>query len=892
MLESLDSSDCALNVCPEENEMLPSSFFPHGQIHVILSSHQDVGWEDTPEQCAQKRDTDMLAPALELLRQNPEFRYSVECTLSLMEYLERHPDQANEIREMTRRGRLEWGATYNMPYESLMPGEALIRQTYLGKKWLKKKLPGCDTSVAWNPDVPARAMQMPQILAKSGIPYLVMSRHQKGIYRWKSPDGSSVLAFSPGHYYSACLSIFDEDDEGQLKYRRIHDIVTNINRLLHDHEDAYHKGSIAPHVPLLISRDLMHPVKLDALIEPWNQITVEQGGLPHMKCSTAHEFFAQLDKCESEFKPLDGKRPNIWLYIHGPAHHKAISAGRMATRLLTAAEKLATVEAVLSGDFNSYPLEVLTSAWADAIYPDHGWGGNNGHMTDRIFHNKYESALRTADRVLKHAMESISKRACTSSRGIPIVVFNALSWRRSDPVECDIDVTSLAYPHKDRDLSFELEDSNENRIPHQVVPSRQIENGPGEHLRIVFVAEEVPSIGFKTYYLVSKKQMAEPPSCRPPVEGQLDNRFYRVKLGPGGIDSIYDKELQHEILRPGKFLGFELFSMHSEGTGAGEFTEVQQPTMKGFEQASRYGGNWNQIENGPVRAVWELVQRMAHCSLRLRMILYHNVKRIDCEFSILGWEGRKFREFRLALPLNMDEYNVAYEVPLGVVDVGKSEIEVVPGKSYYDYEYSQPCSEIRPREVQDWFHANDGEIGVTVSSSVAVFDWVDPTDDPVSYPVLQPVLLASRHSVNPRGNWFLQPGDHSYRFSLFSHQGDWRRAYREGTQGNQPLFAVTADGNGTNGTLPDELSFCSVSPGNVVISTMKKGEDEDAVIVRCYDIEGEDSHAEVEVFFDIREAARCNLIEEEDAPIAHSKRNLSIDISHHAIETLKLVPFH
>ena len=30
-----------------------------------------------------------------------------------------------------------------------------------------------------------------------------MSRYHEGFYRWASPDGSSILAYSPGHYGNA-----------------------------------------------------------------------------------------------------------------------------------------------------------------------------------------------------------------------------------------------------------------------------------------------------------------------------------------------------------------------------------------------------------------------------------------------------------------------------------------------------------------------------------------------------------------------------------------------------------------------------------------------------------------------------------------------------------------
>jgi alpha-mannosidase len=41
-----------------------------------------------------------------------------------------------------------------------------------------------------------------------------MSRYHEGFYRWASPDGSSVLAYSPGHYGNAAAYLNAPPAEG------------------------------------------------------------------------------------------------------------------------------------------------------------------------------------------------------------------------------------------------------------------------------------------------------------------------------------------------------------------------------------------------------------------------------------------------------------------------------------------------------------------------------------------------------------------------------------------------------------------------------------------------------------------------------------------------------
>ncbi len=114
-----------------------------------------------------------------------------------------------------------------------------------------------------------------------------------------------------------------------------------------------------------------------------------------MQYSSARAFFEAFDKGRPDFPKVEGERPNLWLYIHGPTHHWAIDAHRRAGTLLPAAEMFNVVAALLDGTWSGYPAEELTEAWRSAVYPDHGWGGKEGQVTDRLFRKTYEYAADT-----------------------------------------------------------------------------------------------------------------------------------------------------------------------------------------------------------------------------------------------------------------------------------------------------------------------------------------------------------------------------------------------------------------------------------------------------------------------------------------------------------------
>ncbi len=843
-------------------------------IHILSSSHQDIAWMNSPEACMEYRDTHCITPALAMMSQNAGYCFVMENMLNLREYIEKHPERREDILRFTRERRMEWGATFNQPYESLLSGEQLVRQTYFGRKWLKRNFPGCDARVYFNPDVPGRALQMQQILSKAGIPYMVISRYHEGFYNWQSPDGSSVIAYSPGHYTnaSAILSAPPEKGTQLLEEKLVHWLP------------YYSKHGIPLQFPLLHSVDFSQPTDFGPLIETWNSRHLAEDGSPRsrMRYSPAAHFFDSLAGAKPDLPSVLGERPGLWLYIHGPTHHWAISAQREAARLVPAAEIFQTVACLLEKDMAGYPGQDMAEAWEAAIYPDHGWGGKEGQITDRLFRKKYEFARDQGKVLLDSALMRIAGRVeADPSKGTPVVVFNELTWPRSGPAVIAVDAE-----HRD----WQVRDAQGKHVPSQVLPP--LSPREDHQTRLEFIASGVPGLGYKTFYL-SKSEAGVPSVSRSSQAADLyENDFYRIEFAAGGLRRIYDKEFNTDLLDTGKFLGFEVFTMQSVGNGAGEFGRVQQPTMEGFDRLGRHGVTWRHeaLESGPLKSVFRFEKKLPNCTVEEKIIIYNQTKRIDCEVSVLDWDGTPYREFRLALPVGIKGGQVAYEVPMGIVEVGRSEIPGTGGPAYGSLNYDEPCSEIRPREVQNFLSVSGKDFGVTMSTSVAVNDYKDPTPEPVPYPVLQAVLLASRRSCHGEGNWYLQEGDHHYRFSMTSHAPGWTNGYKAGIQANAPFFAVLRAQPMPDGGLPEEKSFFSISAPNVLVSTIKKGEDDDSVVIRLYDIEGKDAELDLTSAFALDRVEHVNIIEEEGKPLPFQARRVKIGLGHHSIETLKLWP--
>ena len=258
------------------------------------------------------------------------------------------------------------------------------------------------------------------------------------------------------------------------------------------------------------------------------------------------------------------------------------------------------------------------------------------------------------------------------------------------------------------------------------------------------------------------------------------------------------------------------------------------------------------------------------------------MKRIDFKTNILNWEGILFREFRFAMPLKMQDGKVAYEVPYGVLEVGEDELDGDAGERY-----TIPCVDTRPRGIQNWISAYNDSLCVMLSSTVVAADYLDPTDDPVPNIILQPILFASRQSCHGEGNDYLQTGDHSFLFSLTSSTADWRSSYKSGLQANEKLIAMVASKPYYDAELPEELSFIGNVADNLMVTTMKKAENSQDIIIRMVEMEGKDTLSKIDLFQPVKKMKKVNLIEEpfrDPDPVI----DLNIDIGHHAIETYSI----
>src|ERR1039458_6850059 len=147
-----------------------------------------------------------------------------------------------------------------------------------------------------------------------------------------------------------------------------------------------------------------------------------------------------------------------------------------------------------------------------------------------------------ADRLLASAGDKLTHALVQSSPNkIPLVIFNPLTWTRSDVAQAQV-----TLPPDWR--GFKLRDTEGKDVAFEIIAS----GGKEGSRQVLFVAEQVPSMGYRTYYM----EPAGPPEGSTEIEGNaLENGFFKVTFGAGGIKSLFDKRLNWEVLNTEKFCG-------------------------------------------------------------------------------------------------------------------------------------------------------------------------------------------------------------------------------------------------------------------------------------------------------------------------------------------------
>jgi Glycosyl hydrolases family 38 N-terminal domain len=192
-------------------------------VFVAPFSHLDSFWAGTRAETL-SRGNKIIARAIDIASQHPEFRFFIESENFLANFVQSHSGtkELADLKHLIKEGRIGIAPNWAEIFISLPSGEVQVGNLLYGKLYAQRVF-GVNPHAVQPDDIPGFVSQHPQMLRGADIPFLVMSRMgplQKSLFGWKSPDGSRVLVWNEykgGYGWGVHLGLHRDLNSGRVR---------------------------------------------------------------------------------------------------------------------------------------------------------------------------------------------------------------------------------------------------------------------------------------------------------------------------------------------------------------------------------------------------------------------------------------------------------------------------------------------------------------------------------------------------------------------------------------------------------------------------------------------------------------------------------------------------
>jgi alpha-mannosidase len=330
--------------------------------------------------------------------------------------------------------------------------------------------------------------------------------------------------------------------------------------------------------------------------------------------------------------------------------------------------------------------------------------------------------------------------------------------------------------------------------------------------------------------------------------------------GNGDISSVFDKEVQRELLK--EPIRLELRNDPSPDKPA---WRILWDTVNSKPREYVSSPIIRVVERGPVRAAIEITRRAAGSTFVQRVMLTEGGDRVDVE-NLIDWRSPNSL-LKASFPFTASNPKATYDLGLGTIERGNNTPE----------HYEVPA--------QRWADLTDagGSFGAAVLND-SKYGWDKPEDN-----VLRLTLL---HTAKARAYPYQSSNDlghHRFVFSIAGHAADWRagRVPARAAALNQRLLAFQTEAHtGKNGRVVSVLSLTG-SDDQIAVHALKKAEDSDEIVLRVQERYGRPGKTLIKFATPVTAIREINAAEEEVSSFTGGK-SLSIELKAYQPRTFAL----
>jgi len=572
------------------------------RVHITPHMHWDREWYFTTE-ASRILLVNNMEEILTRLEQDDEYKYYVldGQTAVLEDYFAVKPENRPRVKALVQAGKLIIGPWYTQTDTTIVSGESIVRNLMYGIRDCMAF--GEPMKIGYLPDSFGMSAQLPHIYNGFGITRTMFwrgcsERHgtDKTEFLWQSMDGSEVTAQVLPLGYA--IGKYLPEDEAGLRKR------------LDSYFDVLENASVTKEILLPNGHDQM-PLQqnifavMDKLREIYPQRTFVM--------SRFEEVFEHIDAHRHELATLkgefiDGKYMRVHRTIGSTRMDIKIAHARIENKIVNILEPLATLAWTLGFEYHHGLLEKM---WKE-ILKNHAHDSIGCCCSDKVHReivSRFELAEDMADNLVAFYMRKIVDNMPQSDAD-KLVMFNLMPWPREEVINTTVRL---------RASQFRLRDDKGNNIPYFIRSARELDPGLIDRQIVHYgnyepfmefdiqISQILPSMGYRTLFIephLAGNVLA------PPKETQalLENAFWQIDLNDDGTLRLRDKET---------------------GLIYDRVLEIEESSDDGDE-----------YDYSPSREEWRLTSAQGQ----------H-----DVEVTHEGWQSRAVIRHRMAVPANLAE---------------------------------------------------------------------------------------------------------------------------------------------------------------------------------------------------------------------------------------------
>ena len=891
------------------------------KIHVVPHSHWDREWYFTTSRSKVYLMKD-LGDVLDTLESDPEFKYfMVDAQGSLLDdYIKWRPQDKERITKLVKMGKLVIGPWYTQTDQLVISGESIVRNMYYGMKRCESF--GKYMNVGYVPDSFGQSGNMPQIYREFGIEDTLFWRGvsddmvEHTDFNWKGDDGSVVFTTQiPFGYYIGGKIPEDPKENDEFWEKECLEKAGGRSATRHIYfPNGFDQAPIRTNLPQLIKERNEK--------DPENEYVI----------SCIEDYIKDVKSEKPELEEVQGelviaKHMRIHKSIFSSRSDLKVMNTQIQNYVTNVMEPLLTISYNLG---NEYPHEAVAEIWK-LLFENAAHDSIGSCISDTANEDVYVRYKQARD-IAINLVELHSRLIATNvknSADMTFTLINTLPQKREDTV-----IVKTYVPGG----KFAIVDEKGNNVDYTIIQSRDLTDyvlsqiitiDPSRKFYIpdhvfevtmAIKANDVPALGYVQYSVDtekdSHKEMEE--------KSVLENEYYTIEVEKDGSLTIVDKENNVTYKNQGILVengddgdsfnyspprkDLEVFSNESESSVKISGSDVYSQAVIHFDMV--VPENLEERAEGKVSVTMPVDMTVA---LRKgSKVIDFNVKvdnkglshRLCVVFdsqivSAFNYADQQFglikrpNYYEKEMKLYMESMNNRSEKKTGIQELAnwandqstwqEPPISIEPTQSYISLTDGKTGVAVIPQGVREYEVLDDSKIRLTLFRTYGFMGKENL--------IYRPGRASGERIIETPAAQLLKQMEFNFGFTTYA--GDINDAdidtlakqydtnmevytYAEFLNGR--LIFSQREIEGKN----DIVHSLFETEGNLVVSAIKKAEEDDGYIIRLYN--GKDHRNlddKIKFNFDVKEAYYTNLREEKTEAIKVENNTISVkELSH------------